>query len=278
MSESLPISAIHPEAPEFLTAAVLYTAPIDVEVALERMKELWNEPVTPVWEEVPAGAPGTGSDSGRLLRFFVDDVLVMMTPVMEELAVERGQLPEHSFYVAITCYAPLGAEAFAEVTGGDGVPDMNKVAVMKRKRMVSAHIVMTQVLDAILRESAAVGVFRSELGVVQPPQMITELADSLAHGQAPLPLWVGVRIFRPDLAHGRTLGLPLFGHLDLEVTDSTRTEEDLYAMLANISDYIIASDAYLLPGQTVGYRDGVELAITQAVSEADGTPVLRIDF
>ena len=212
------------------------------------------------------------------MRFFVDDVLVMMTPVMEELAVERGQLPEHLFYVAITCYAPLGAEAFAEVAGGDGVPDMNKVAVMKRKRMVSAHIVMTQVLDAILRESAAVGVFRSELGVVQPPQMITELADSLAHGQAPLPLWVGVRIFRPDLAHGRTLGLPLFGHLDLEVTDSTRTEEDLYAMLANISDYIIASDAYLLPGQTVGYRDGVELAITQAVSEADGTPVLRIDF
>ena len=297
MSESLPISAIHPEAPEFLSAAALYRAPIDVEKALAGMQELWNEPVEPVWEEVPAGSPGAGTSSGRLLRFSVDGVLVMMTPVSQPLEVDRGQLPDHVFYVAITCYAPItaadveragsglaggagaGLAGGAGVGGGDGsVPDVNAVPVARRKRMVSAHIVLTEVLDCLLREPAAVGVYRAELGVVQPPQMVTELADSLAHGQAPLPLWIGVRIFRPDLAHGRTLGLPLFGHLDLEVTDSTRSDEDIYAMLANIADYIIASDAYLLPGQTVGYRDDVELQLTQATSPTDGSPVLRIQF
>lgn len=144
--------------------------------------------------------------------------------------------------------------------------------------MVSAHIVMTEVMDALVREQAAIGVFRNELGVVQPPDMVTELANSLTEGQAPLPLWVAVRIFHPDLVHGRTLGLPLFGHLDLEVIDSTHSEEDVFAMLANISDYIISSDSFLMPGQTIGYREGEELQISQAVSDADGQPVIRIQF
>ena len=75
-----------------------------------------------------------------------------------------------------------------------------------------------------------------------------------------------------------TLGLPLFGHLDLEVIDSTHSEEDVFAMLANISDYIISSDSFLLPGQTIGYREGEDLQISQAVSDADGQPVIRIQF
>ena len=147
-----------------------------------------------------------------------------------------------------------------------------------RRRMVKAHTVMTQLMDALMREEAAVGVYRGELGVVQPPQMVIELADLLSKGQVPLPLWIAIRVYNPDLSHGRTLGLPLFGHLDLDVMDSAHSGQDVFDMLANIADYIISSDSFLLPGQTIGYRDGEELAIMQEVSPADGQPVLRIQY
>lgn len=153
---------------------------------------------------------------------------------------------------------------------------MENLEAKLRRRMVQAHVAMTQVMDALMREQAAIGVYRGELGAVQPPQMIVELADTLTQGQAPLPLWVAIRVYTPDLSHGRTLGLPLFGHLDLDVMDSSRTGDDVFNVLANISDYIVSSDAFLLPGQTIGYRDGEELAITQEVSPADQNPVLRI--
>lgn len=273
MSEQLPLSALHPMAPEFLSTAVLYTAPIDVDAAVVRIGELWSEKIEPEWHEVPEGALGEGSPAGRIMQFMVDEVLVMITPERGQLPVEGGHLPNHNFYVAVSCYAPLKEAPVAEPQSPSDLPEAKR-----RKRMVSAHIVMTEVMDALVREQAAIGVFRNELGVVQPPDMVTELANSLTEGQAPLPLWVAVRIFHPDLVHGRTLGLPLFGHLDLEVIDSTHSEEDVFAMLANISDYIISSDSFLMPGQTIGYREGEELQISQAVSDADGQPVIRIQF
>ena len=147
-----------------------------------------------------------------------------------------------------------------------------------RRRALAAHVVLAEVADALMREESAVGLFRPELGVVQPPRMVVELADLLSKGQAPIPLWVGIRVSKPDLVYGRTLGLPLFGHLDLEVVGSLRSEEEVYAMLSNVVDYLLSADAFLLPGQSVGYRDGKDLAISQAVSPADRAAVLHIGF
>ena len=42
MSEQLPLSSIHPLAPEFLSATALFAAPIDVENSVGRLPELWN--------------------------------------------------------------------------------------------------------------------------------------------------------------------------------------------------------------------------------------------
>ena len=65
MTQSL--SLIHPEAPEFLSAAALYSAPIDVEAAVARIRELWNEDIDLVWEEMPI--EGNGAGGGDILRF-----------------------------------------------------------------------------------------------------------------------------------------------------------------------------------------------------------------
>lgn len=161
-----------------------------------------------------------------------------------------------------------------EISELEGLP--REIAL--RRRAVTAHVVLAEVADALMREKSAVGLFRPELGVVQPPQMVVEFADLLSKGQAPIPLWVGIRVSKPDLVHGRTLGLPLFGHLDLEVVGSLHSEEEVYAMLSNVVDYLLSADAFLLPGQSVGYRDGKDLAVSQAVSPADRAAVLHIGF
>ena len=301
-----PVSMIHPDAPEILSATALFTAPIDLEAAAARVGTLWNESVAFEWEE-----------GGSILRFALRDVVVLLSPVPGEAVPERGRLPAHSFHVALTCFAPMediggfgagaggfGAEAGgfgreaavsggevgdrAANAGGSGIPGFTgeEIAELKglprevglRRRALTAHVVLAEVADALMREESAVGLFRPELGVVQPPRMVVELADLLSKGQAPIPLWVGIRVSKPDLVYGRTLGLPLFGHLDLEVVGSMHSEEEVYAMLSNVVDYLLSADAFLLPGQSVGYRDGKDLAISQAVSPADRAAVLHIGF
>lgn len=301
-----PVSMIHPDAPEILSATALFTAPIDLEAAAARVGTLWNESVAFEWEE-----------GGSILRFALRDVVVLLSPVPGEAVPERGRLPAHGFHVALTCFAPMedigdfgagaggfeaGAGGFgreaggsggevgdrAADAGGSGIPGFTgkEIAELKglprevglRRRALTAHVVLAEVADALMREKSAVGLFRPELGVVQPPRMVVELADLLSKGQAPIPLWVGIRVSKPDLVYGRTLGLPLFGHLDLEVVGSLRSEEEVYAMLSNVVDYLLSADAFLLPGQSVGYRDGKDLAISQAVSPADRAAVLHIGF
>lgn len=308
-----PVSMIHPDAPEILSATALFTAPIDLEAAAARVGTLWNESVDFEWEE-----------GGSILRFALRDVVVLLSPVPGEAVPERGRLPAHSFHVALTCFAPMediggfgagaggsgaGARGFeagaggfgrkaggsggevgdrAADAGGSGIPGFTgeEIAELKglprevglRRRALTAHVVLAEVADALMREESAVGLFRPELGVVQPPRMVVELADLLSKGQAPIPLWVGIRVSKPDLVYGRTLGLPLFGHLDLEVVGSLHSEEEVYAMLSNVVDYLLSADAFLLPGQSVGYRDGKDLAISQAVSPADRAAVLHIGF
>ena len=301
-----PVSMIHPDAPEILSATALFTAPVDLEAAAARVGTLWNESVDFEWEE-----------GGSILRFALRDVVVLLSPVPGEAVPERGRLPAHSFHVALTCFAPMediggfgagaggsgaGAGGFgreaggsggevsdrAADAGGSGIPGFTgeEIAELKglprevglRRRALTAHVVLAEVADALMREESAVGLFRPELGVVQPPRMVVELADLLSKGQAPIPLWVGIRVSKPDLVYGRTLGLPLFGHLDLEVVGSLHSEEEVYAMLSNVVDYLLSADAFLLPGQSVGYRDGKDLAISQAVSPADRAAVLHIGF
>ena len=301
-----PVSMIHPDAPEIFSATALFTAPIDLEGAAARVGTLWNESIAFAWER-----------GGSILRFALRDVVVLLSPVSGEALPERGRLPAHGFHVALTCFAPMedvggfGAEANGfEREGGDSDGDVgdsegdvgDRAAeagssrmpgftgeeiseleglpreIALRRRAVTAHVVLAEVADALMREKSAVGLLRPELGVVQPPQMVVEFADLLSKGQAPIPLWVGIRVSKPDLVHGRTLGLPLFGHLDLEVVGSLHSEEEVYAMLSNVVDYLLSADAFLLPGQSVGYRDGKDLAVSQAVSPADRAAVLHIGF
>ncbi len=295
----VPAAAIHGLAPEFLSMTALFTAPIDIEAAVARLDMLWQLPVEGGWDEVTAEQ--SGGASGSLYHFETPGgVTVMLTPVSGTLELEQGQLPEHDFHVMVSAFAPIvdprtgermimgeldAADLARDSAGNDGgdagtryvVDPKLPEEIQRRRRAIDAHTALAQVMDALMREDAAIGVYRWELGTVQPPRMIVELADMLGRGQVPLPLWIGIRTYRPQLTNARTLGLRLFGHLDLEVMDCLHGEEEVYSMLANLADYLVTSDQFLMPGSTIGYR-GDELTITQATSPADNEPVLRIGY
>ncbi|MFC5369367.1 DUF4261 domain-containing protein [Arcanobacterium bovis] len=276
--ENLGVSAIHPPAPEVLSAVALFSAPIDVDAALARLKELWSLDIDPQWQHVEADPGNPNLVPGDLVHFSNQGVQVMLSPLNYPLDFDGGALPQHVFHVPVTLYAPSQGATEGVLAGENASGEQESVELKRRKRMVSAHILLTEVLDSLMREDAAVGVFRAELGIVQPPQMVVTMAEQLTRGEAPLPLWINIRTVKPDLTVGRTLGLPLFGHLDLEIHESVKSEDDVYAMLASIANYIITGDTYLLPGQTLGSSDGEKIAITQDLSPFDKSPVIRVMY
>ena len=308
-----PVSMIHPDAPEIFSAMALFTAPIDLEAAAARVGTLWNESVDFEWEEggsilrfalrdvvvLLSPVPGEAvPEKGRLPAHSFHVALTCFAPMEDIGGFGAGAggsgAGARGFEAGAGGFGRKAGGSGGEVgdraadAGGSGIPGFTgeEIAELKglprevglRRRALTAHVVLAEVADALMREESAVGLFRPELGVVQPPRMVVELADLLSKGQAPIPLWVGIRVSKPDLVYGRTLGLPLFGHLDLEVVGSLHSEEEVYAMLSNVVDYLLSADAFLLPGQRVGYRDGKDLAISQAVSPADRAAVLHIGF
>ncbi|VEI13290.1 DUF4261 domain-containing protein [Trueperella bialowiezensis] len=269
--QELGISAIHPEAPAMFSAAAIMRAPVNLDETIGQLAALWGETIDPVWEQADSADPNS-----RILHFEIDGVHVLLTPVNHGLTLEKGQLPLHRFHVAASFFAPEDQADEGRIAGESA---NNPVRELRRRhRMVSAHVVYTEVMDALMREPAAIGVYRDELGVLMPPTMVTQLSDMLRHGQAPLPLWINVRVHKHDLTNGRTLGLPTFGHLDLQIRESTRSDEDVYNLLMNVANYIVTGDTFLLPGQSLGYADGEALAMSQEISSADGATVIRLDY
>lgn len=274
--EDLGISAIHPPAPEFFSAVALFKAPIDIDAAVARLNTLWSLNVEGKWQTVEPDPAHPQLIAGKLLHFSSQGVQAMMTPLNYPLQPDKGSLPAHTFHIPITLYAPGKAAAEGTLAGEQQVSEISGGEIRRRKRMVSAHILLTQLSDALMREEAAVGIFRYELGVVQPPQMVAEMSESLTAGQVPLPLWVNIRTQNAGLTYGRTLGLPLFGHLDLEVRDSAQSADEVYLLLADIANYLITGSSYLIPGQTLGTSKGEKITLTQELSPFDNSPVIRV--
>lgn len=360
--EQLGVSAIHPTAPQFLSAVLLSHEEIDLERGIGRLNSLWKVGAEPVWDQA--------SDGSELLHFSVAGAQVMLTQLSGSFTPRRGALPPHSYYTAITLFLPDSGDDGVTHNSGDPsarasasssagadaaapAAQENAHAVARRRQMVTAHILLTQLADALGRAPGVIGLFREELGVVQPPQMFDQLAPLLTQGQVPLPLWVNIRVqplaagnaptagtadgadtaalaradgltnenpdgrnlgghetdareargraadgravgghstdgkgaggrhesgsdAAPALTLGRTFGLPLFGHLDLQVSESVHSPEEVYAELANIASYLITGDSYLLPGQTLGSSAGEQIALTQTLSEIDHTPVIEV--
>ncbi|EPD27808.1 DUF4261 domain-containing protein [Actinotignum schaalii] len=253
----VPVSAIHPVAPDHLGAVALFSAPIDVRAALERV-EVDGQALDVHLDELPGG---------QVFNFLASGVTVLLTPVSGPAALE-GATPPHAFHIMMTFFSDMAR-------AGEDMPDpvSDEFAARRRTSMHTLHRVYTAVIRSLMGEEAAVGVARPELGIIYPADVVTGYRIDAAD---PFLLWIYVPMRAGELVSGRTVGLPLFGHLDLEVKDSHRPREAVYELLANTAGYIISDGATLMPGQTLGTAADESIAIAQG---RDGdTPTLRLVY
>lgn len=295
--------SIHPLTPRMMSVYVLCESLPDVRAAVAFLPQIWG--ITPEFlgEETVGGAaaagttePGTAASAGMpaagapatVLRYATPEAQFLISPIDAPLEHEGMAFPPHAAHVAITVLATTPTPS----TSTPFTPE--EFAIRARAAKLAAVQVLTELLDAFARFPSVIGVFRPDMGVVIPANTIQQLAADLAEGYAPTPLWVNVRSYFAEedgakVAISRTLGLPEFGHCDLErVTpigsylateradlaqrDITAAEDSLRAL----ATYLITSSTHLLPFHTVELG-GKNYGLRQEVSPADGVGVLRVE-
>ncbi|WP_124040053.1 DUF4261 domain-containing protein [Neoactinobaculum massilliense] len=257
MTTQLPISTVHPTAPDHLSAMALFSAPIDVAAALSRVPK----------DTLETAVGLDHMDGGDVYHYMDSGVTVLVTPVIGEAEVGTGVLPPHAFHTMITLFSSMARE-------GADMPDpvTDQFAAQRRAAMVAVHRAYSRLIHALMPEPAAVGVAHPELGIVYPADVLNSLNDDARFLE-----WVYVAVSEGDATVGRTRGLPLFGHLDLQVAGSAHSGSDVYNMLANTAAYVILDSGTLMPGQTLGQSEAERLPISQGHDEK-GEAILNISY
>ncbi len=292
----LPVSAIHPAAQDHLAFTAVFSAPIDVAAVIDRLADKSGAPVAfGISSPNPDGTmreidPGRAENAnGPLIFHYVcDGITVLITPVPLPLQGDM-HLPEHSFHLQITMLTSgsherraAGARRFAAGAGGPAdpngtasVPATNEEALEWRAEMRELFGVYTSLVRALMAEDAALAVVRQEIGIAFPAHVITgfELASPV-----PYLLWIYVPVVHGDLRYGRTRGLPLFGHLDVQISGSAKSAEQVYDLLVNTAGYVIENGGTLMPGQTLEAPGVGAVVISQAKDPETGEDLLELKF
>lgn len=253
-----PVPLIHPLASQFLPAIYLFTVPIDLERAVERIQQNWGGPIQHSWDEVTT----EGVRRGEVFHLEIDDVVVLISPITG--AYPEPNLPPHTFHLQIT--------AFKSHLPEDGDDSLTQYK-LKRRETLQAASALTRLFAAFAQEEASVGVYRKDGGVLVTTAALKEYGERLSAGKFPTRLWVTIRTISDGVSSGRTFGLPSFSHLDVEVIDAPITEEELDSFLETVTEYIVGSDEFFIPGQSVNQHQ-----IAQGISPIDDASVLRIVF
>jgi len=119
-------------------------------------------------------------------------------------------------------------------------------------------------------------------GTVFPPEYYINTA-MLAIEERKFPIFnhVFFGIYSNDngkTVSGYTYGLENLGKQDIEVIDSTNSATDVFGFLADISSYVMDSDATLTHGETIGFSAEQKLSITESKGVAIDGKTLKIGF
>ena len=118
---------------------------------------------------------------------------------------------------------------------------------------VEVALAVTQVAAAIADSTPACGVYWGEGSLVVEVNQFIEMAREGSREEPPVLLWIGIHpVKSADGVSTYTTGLESFGHVELEAHDSGQAGPDLLQQLAEVSFYILSSDAELKDGDTFG--------------------------
>lgn len=198
-----------------------------------------------------------------VLEIHTDDssafISVVNTPIPGGEA-EANAARNYFWNDAVDRVAAHRAHLMVTVFGGPGEQ-------VGRPQALAYARLFTTVLAAACGLDSAIGVYIGAHSIVHEAGPFRELAMAAnADDVLPAPLLVHV-MAAPQAGGGSagyTRGLPTFGHDDLQIVDSQHSPDEVYRLLTNVVLYLLTSESYLIPGETLGYSDAMKLPITLA--------------
>lgn len=155
-----------------------------------------------------------------------------------------------------------------------------------RADALQVHLAHAEVLNALVDYPGAIGIYSGNQEIAVPAGVYRGLFTEAVDEQDAVPvhnlLNITVAYSSPGSpVLGFVRGLEPFGHADLIVRNTKRSLDEVLDLLTNTAVYLISSDAYLMPGETLGYSEEMRVAIS-AVTAKDNPffddPALELSF
>lgn len=130
---------------------------------------------------------------------------------------------------------------------------------------------------AACRQEGVLGIYAN--GTVYDPDFYLGYGGLLREEELPLPDLVWVGLYRDEEGlNAYTDGLSAFGKDELEVLSSGAAPGELRSFLYDVADYVIAQDAVLFDGETIGTSEEEKLPITRSAGVWHDGMTLKIRY
>lgn len=199
---------------------------------------------------------GPFTREGERLRFTVGDMQAVCVFIPQPL--DQAELDESSRYNrtwpdAARQVQRQRAHIVVEVSGGDDP--------------IARHLLLSTIMSSVLAAPAAFAMYRQPM-LVEARQFV-RAASVIRDGGLPTELWVFIGLYPAnEKMNAYTYGLEALGRDELEVLDSERTGDELYAFLFDMVKYVIEENVELRDGQRLRLSESDETVLQRSTGVA----------
>lgn len=234
---------------DFVNIVLLGQAEWDKKALEQELKEHWKLTVKP---DAKKAEPDTGGQENTL-AFGHQGAGVVVKLVPEPAAgdmVEKAAKRNYTWRNAVLSVKRQCAQLFVMVTPG-GLSAME------------AGTLLVKVVAACCAQPGVLGVFAN--GTVYQKEQYQHYSGMARAGVFPVQdlIWMGHYNGKKGLC-GYTLGLRQFGYDEIEILNSSASEQELDDFLLRLTNHIVYHDVVLKHGEIIGFQAWHKLAVTRS--------------
>lgn len=147
------------------------------------------------------------------------------------------------------------------------------------KNPIKENILFNKVVSSILNNSKSIGVYIGGRTLLLSKEFYQYNIDGISETNLPINNLVYFGIRKENNKNSAyTYGLKDFGKLEMEIIESTHSNEEIMELLYNLTSYILESNITLKNGETIGMSSEQKLKITKTKGKYIEEETLKIDF
>jgi Domain of unknown function (DUF4261) len=136
------------------------------------------------------------------------------------------------------------------------------------KDYLQSHILTSKLVQAASSLSNSLGIYWGSANSVWSPKEFETLANFNNSNEPPYALWVGIKIvgMKNKKFTAYTVGMQSFGHLEIEIQNSSKDQLDLFSRTGNVALYLLQSSVTIKDGETIGNSKNERINVTIGAS------------